>query len=269
MMKEYIRKRRILIDKELEGLVPPQSERPQIIHRAIRYSLKGGKRIRSILCLSCAEAVGGTTKQSLKTACAIEMIHTYSLIHDDLPSMDDDDYRRGKLACHKKFGEANAILTGDALLTLAFNTLASATPNPSTNARIIRELSLACGSLGMIGGQAQDISDEEKDQLTLEYININKTGALITSSCKAGAIAADSSEKDIRTLQRFGEYIGFAFQIVDDILDGEGFVRIMGKHRAYRYAAELVDKAKGSISYFKKKAQPLYGIADFILNRKY
>jgi geranylgeranyl diphosphate synthase type II len=258
-----------LIDRELFRLIPSQKERPCVIHKAMRYVLSGGKRIRPILCLACAEAAGGNVKDAIKTACAIEMIHTYSLIHDDLPSMDNDDYRRGRLTCHKKFGEAEAILTGDALLTLAFNTLSHATPRQDINTRIIDLLSRAAGTFGMIGGQAVDISSEEKDLLTLEYININKTGALIAASCKAGAISAIAKEKAISSLFKFGECVGLTFQIVDDMLDGEGVCRLLGTKGSYEEAKRLTDKAKGLVSCFGKKARQLHELADFILNRKY
>lgn len=267
-IKEYLKKRKALIDKELDRLIPKAEEYPQVIHKAIRYALKGGKRIRPMLCLASCEAAGGKIRQALKTACAIEMIHTYSLVHDDLPAMDNDGYRRGRLSCHKRFGHANAILTGDALLTLAFNILSQATPEPGLNCRIIKELSKASGTFGMIGGQVVDVSTEQKNALTLKYINIHKTGALIAASCKAAAIAAGAKEKNITSLFRFGEYIGLVFQIVDDILDGEGLTRLSTPRRAYQNAAELVNKAKSCISYFGPRAYPLYGLADFILNRK-
>lgn len=267
-IKEYLKERKALVDRELDRLIPNAEEYPQIIHKAMRYTLKGGKRIRPILCLASAEVAGGKVKQALKTASAIEMIHTYSLVHDDLPSMDNDDYRRGRLSCHKRFGTANAILTGDALLTLAFNVLSEATPRPALNCRIVKELSKACGTFGMIGGQVVDISAEQKSMLTQEYINIHKTGALIASSCKTAAIAVGAREKDINSLFRFGEYIGLVFQIVDDILDDEGMTKISGPRRAYQNAAELVDRAKGCISHFGPKGRALYELADFILNRK-
>ena len=268
-IKGYFKKRQNLIDKELDKLIPEARERPQVIHRAMRYALKGGKRVRPILCLACAEAVGGNIKPAIKTSCAIEMIHTYSLVHDDLPSMDDDDYRRGRLTCHKKFGTANAILTGDALLTLAFGVLSEATPDPKLNTRIVKELSRAASTFGMIGGQAVDISEEEKDFVTMDYINIHKTGSLIAASCKAGAIAVNAKEKEIKSIFRFGEYIGLVFQIVDDILDRDGIAKIYEVKGAYQRAAELTAKAKHCISYLGAKNKTLYALADFMLNRSY
>lgn len=268
MIEEYIKRKRTLIDRELDRLTPKPAEYPQLIHKAIRYALKGGKRIRPILCLASAELAGKRPRQALRVACAVEMIHTYSLVHDDLPSMDDDDYRRGRLACHKRFGTANAILTGDALLTLAFNVLSEATPRAGINTRIIKEISKAIGTFGMISGQVVDISEGEKSALLMEYINIHKTGALIAASCKAGAIAAEAPEKHISSLCKFGEYIGLAFQIVDDILDGEGVLKILGRGRAYEQAAELADKAKFCLSRFGQRAKTLCELADLILNRK-
>ena len=267
-IKRYLKDRKVVIDKELDKLIPKQTEPPQIIHKAMRYSLEGGKRARPILCMACAEACGGSFKRVIKIACAIEMIHAYSLIHDDLPSMDDDDYRRGRPACHKRFGIANAILTGDALLTFAFNILSEATEKPALNTGIIKEISRAIGTFGMIGGQALDISKDEKDIPTLEYINIRKTGALIASSCKTGAMAAGAKEKDVNAMFKFGEYIGFAFQVVDDILDGEGVVKIWGPKEAHKQAARSVKKAKAFVSFFGQKAKPLFELADFILDRK-
>ena len=268
-IKQYLKKQRQLVDSHLDKLLPDPKDYPTLIHGAMRYSLKGGKRIRPILCLVSAQAGGGKPKDAIKTACAIELIHTYSLVHDDLPSMDNDDYRRGNLTCHKKFGTANAVLTGDALLTRAFEILSEATPSASLNLKIIKELSNAAGTSGMIGGQAVDISSKKKDLATLEYINIHKTGALIAASCKTGAIAARAKKRDIDSLFRFGEYIGVIFQMVDDIIDKDGLANIMGPKRAYKYAAEMTEKAKEAISSFGKKAEALSFLADFILKRRY
>jgi geranylgeranyl diphosphate synthase type II len=267
-IKDYLKKRKALVDKELERLIPAAKGCPHPIHEAMKYAVKGGKRIRPILCMASCQACGKDAKAALKAACAIEMIHTYSLVHDDLPSMDNDDTRRGRPSCHKRFGTANAILTGDALLTLGFNILSAATASPALNIRLIKELSMASGTYGMIGGQAVDIALGEKDLFTLEYVNIHKTGALIAASCKAGAIASGAREKEIEALFRFGEYIGFAFQIVDDILDGEGLVKVLGPKRIYDRGADLVEKAKVSISHLGKKTRPLCALADFILTRK-
>jgi geranylgeranyl diphosphate synthase type II len=263
----YIKKRRALIDRGLDRLLPKETDYPQVIHRAIRYSLKKGKRIRPILCLACAEMVGCPAKKAIKTACAIEIIHTYSLVHDDLPYMDNDDYRRGRLTCHKKFGVANAVLAGDALLTIAFKILSEATEKPALNVKLIGEIATAAGTSGMIGGQVVDISDEEKSEITLRYINIHKTGALIAVSCKTGAMLGSASKKDLHSISKFGEYIGLAFQIVDDILDNNGIVNLIGLKAALQQASELMTKAKKSISYLGTKRKFLYSIADMIISR--
>jgi geranylgeranyl diphosphate synthase type II len=265
----YLKKRKTVIDKELSSLLVTPKGYLKTIYTAMNYALKGGKRIRPILCLACAEAAGGKAKDALKAACAIEIIHSYSLVHDDLPCMDNDDYRRGRLSCHKKFGIANAVLTGDALLTYAFNILCYATKSPSVNMRLIEVLSHAAGTRGMIGGQAEDIIAGKKNPAMQEYINIRKTGALIAASCKIGAISIKAEKKDIESLFKFGEHIGLVFQIVDDIIDNQGLAKIMSKKHALEYAKSLTLKAKALIAGFGKKAAPLCEIADFVLNRTY
>jgi geranylgeranyl diphosphate synthase, type II len=267
-IKEYIAKKRKIIDIELFRLIPPGKGRTKLLCQAMAYALKGGKRIRPILCLSCAETAGPMPRHALKPACAIEMVHTYSLIHDDLPCMDNDDYRRGKLTVHKKFGIAHAVLAGDALSTEAFHVLSCAMPDAKGNNEIIKALSYAAGASGMIAGQAAEIEAEVKDFPAQEYINIHKTGALIAASCRIGAIAAGANEKEIKTLSKFGEYIGLAFQVTDDIIDNEGTAEIAGPKRAFEYAAGLTEAAKKHIQPFGKKANRLCQIADFILNRK-
>lgn len=264
---EYLKKRKTIIDKELDSLFAAEKGRSKIVYTVMNYALKGGKRIRPILCLASAQAVGGKVKDALKAACAIEIIHSYSLIHDDLPCMDNDDYRRGRLSCHKKFGIANAVLTGDAFLTYAFNILCFATKNPYVNMQLVETLSRASGTCGMIGGQAADISIAKKDFATQEYINIRKTGALIAASCKMGAISVKAKNKDIKSLLKFGEHIGLIFQIVDDIIDNEGLAKIMSKKHALEYAKNLTQKAKDQIAGFGKRAEPLREIADLLLNR--
>ena len=218
--------------------------------------------------MACAEAVGARAKDALKAACAIEMIHAYSLIHDDLPCMDNDDYRRGRLTVHKKFGVAHAVLTGDALLTEAFNVFTWATSDDKINIQIIKILSHAAGIAGMIAGQAADIEIKDKDFVMREYINIHKTGALIAASCEIGAIAGLAKEKDVQALSKFGEYIGLVFQLTDDIIDNEGSSGISGRKKTFEYAQELTETAKNLIKHFGKQANHLCLIADFILNRK-
>jgi geranylgeranyl diphosphate synthase type II len=228
-LREYQR----LVDAELDRLVPPESAPPETIHRAMRYSLfAGGKRIRPILCLEAARAVGCGSQGVVSAACSLELIHTYSLIHDDLPSLDNDDYRRGKLTNHKVFGEAMAILAGDALLTLAFQVLAQLDTMPERKAGLVAELATAAGTVGgMIGGQVADLEGEGKppEAALLETIHRAKTGALLRASLRMGAIFAGATEAQHEALSCYGEHIGLAFQIVDDILDVEESSEALGK----------------------------------------
>jgi geranylgeranyl diphosphate synthase, type II len=268
-IKEYLINKREIIDKELGRIIPTQcNTRSKQIYGAIAHALKGGKRIRPILCLACAEAVGLCAKEALKPACAIEMVHTYSLIHDDLPCMDNDDYRRGRLSVHKKFGVANAVLAGDALLTEAFNVLAHAVFSDKVKIELIKILSYAAGISGMIAGQAADIEPNRKGLPLQEYINIHKTGALIAASCKMGAVSARCGEKKAKAFYAFGEYIGLVFQLTDDIIDNEGTSSIIGRKRTFEYAKELTEEAKNTIKHFGRRANTLCDISDFILNRK-
>lgn len=266
---EYLNKRKKIIDKALDLYLPKTDEYPQIIHKAMRYSMfPGGKRIRPVLLLACCEACGAGIKEALPAACAIEVIHSYSLIHDDLPAMDNDDYRRGKPTSHKKFGEAIAILAGDALLTFGVELLTYG-DKPKVHLDAIKEIFNAVGTYGMVGGQVVDIDrHSETDLPTLTYINSHKTGALIAASCKVGGIIAGASKRKLEALERYGEYIGFTFQVVDDILDKDGFALAFGVSGAKREAVRLIEKAKREIDIFGKKAYVLKGLADYILNRK-
>ncbi len=265
----YLKRRKRLIDAALDQYLPRASEYPQVIHEAMRYSVfPGGKRIRPILVLASCEACGGNMKEALPAACAIEMIHTYSLIHDDLPAMDDDDYRRGKLTSHKKFGEAIAILAGDALLTCGVRLLTQGN-KPKAQLNSIKEVLNAIGTYGMIGGQVVDIDRQgDTDLPTLTYINAHKTGRLIAASCKAGGIIAGASKRMLDVLERYGEYIGFTFQIIDDILDKDGFASAFGVGGAKIEAIRLIENAKEEVKIFGKKAYALNGLTDYILNRK-
>ncbi len=266
---EYLNNRRKIVDEALDFYLPERNAYPKTVHSAMRYSVfSGGKRVRPVLVLASCEACGGDAKEALTAACAIEMVHTYSLIHDDLPAMDDDDYRRGKLTCHKKYGEAAAILAGDALLTLAMELLCGG-KNPKVNNESIKVVTQAIGTYGMIGGQIVDIEDRrEADLPNLTYINTHKTGALISASCGAGAIAAGASERKLSALEKYGEYIGFTFQVIDDILDKEGFALILGVKAAKVEAVRLIEKAKEELRIFDKSADNLRALADFILNRR-
>jgi len=249
-----------LIDRELSKRLPRVSEKPQILHKAMRYSVfPGGKRIRPIIVLEACKTCGGKNHDALAAACAVELIHTYSLIHDDLPSMDDDDFRRGKPSCHKKFGEANAILAGDALLTLAFNILADDLA-PKIAVRAIRELSEAAGTHGMVGGQVLDIAKYKN----IAIINRLKTAKLFEAAAKIGAICAGASEKKIKAMAGYGANIGMAFQLADDLTDKKE-LGISDASSARREAGQFIRKAKGGLKIFAA-ADDLRKIADLIWN---
>src|SRR6516162_8195802 len=222
-----------LVDLALDRLLPAASIPPCSIHEAMRYSVfAGGKRIRPVLCLEAARIFSPDVTAALHPACAIEFIHTYSLIHDDLPALDNDDLRRGKPTCHKSFGEAAAILAGDALLTLAFETLACAPVSPERRVAMVGEIAVAAGTVnGMVGGQVADLEAEGKQvgPEMLEYIHRSKTAALIRASVTAGALSAGAAVDDVAKLRRFGETIGWAFQVTDDILDVEESSAALGK----------------------------------------
>ena len=233
-LDEYLSERRERVNRTLDRLLPDETDYPQTIHRAMRHSVfAGGKRIRPLLSIASAETVGGTVSGIESAACAVELVHTYSLIHDDLPALDDDDYRRGKPTCHKAFGEATAILAGDALLTLAFQVLSEMNGiGPDRKAHIAQELSRAVGTVGgMIGGQVADLEAEGKpvEEEQLHYIHHSKTGALIRGSVRLGAIYAGAPKDEYEALSRYGEHIGLAFQIVDDILDVVSTSKTLGK----------------------------------------
>ncbi len=269
MINKYFKENIACVDKWLDELLLADETYPSIIHDSMRYTVFGsGKRIRPILAIACCEACGGKKDAVRIPAVAIELIHTYSLVHDDLPCMDDDDLRRGKPTCHKKYGEAYAVLAGDALLTYSFELLSRLSPSKRTM-RMIQEVSKASGTLGMIGGQVVDKLAENKE-LTLpllDYINVHKTGKLIMVSCLLGAIAAGATSKIEKKIIKYGEYLGFAFQVVDDIIDNDGYLRFMTRKQSYARAQELVDNAKASIQELGSKAQVLNEIADFVLCR--
>jgi geranylgeranyl diphosphate synthase, type II len=289
----YLSRKKEIVDKALEKLVPPSNAFPPSVHEAMRYSLfAGGKRVRPILALAAAEALGAKTADFLPIAGALELIHTYSLIHDDLPAMDNDDYRRGMATCHKVYGEAIAILAGDGLLNMAFEVLSDprglkAVPAGRLMA-IIREISLASGVHGMVGGQVVDMESEgrEIDFPTLEYIHTHKTGALIRASVRAGALYAKAGKRQYTALTHYGEMVGLAFQIADDILDITGkreetgkdvgsdlkkgkktFPAFYGLEESHRRASEVADKAVQSLKDFDRKADPLRELAKYIVNR--
>jgi geranylgeranyl diphosphate synthase, type II len=231
---EYLAARRAAVDAELERVVPVAASRPSVIHRAMRHSLfAGGKRLRPILLWAAAEAVAGEAPRAVRPACALELVHTYSLIHDDLPALDNDDFRRGVPTCHKVFGEALAILAGDALLTRAFQVLAEDDEtSPRRRIALVAQLAAAAGTVdGMIGGQVEDLEAEGQplDADRLHYIHRSKTGALLRASVVMGGIYACADESASEGLSEYGRLIGLAFQIVDDILDVTADSATLGK----------------------------------------
>ncbi|HSE97993.1 MAG TPA: farnesyl diphosphate synthase [Blastocatellia bacterium] len=288
----YLARRSEEVNTWLDRLMPSEFVEPKNLHQAMRYSLfAGGKRLRPALLLATGEALGGQTQTLIPAACAIEMIHTYSLVHDDLPAMDDDDLRRGRPTCHNAFGEAIAILAGDALLTHAFRVLSSDATgtDPARQVRVIREIATAAGTIdALIGGQVADIENEGKqtDGATVEYIHRSKTGAMIRASVVCGAIISGASEAEIEKTALYGERIGLAFQIADDILDltstSEQLGKTPGKDQAARKATfpaiygmkeskrrmrELIDQAIDCLSSIKGDIRVLEDMARFIIAR--
>jgi geranylgeranyl diphosphate synthase type II len=282
---------RLAVDAALERLLPTESALPASIHQAMRYSVfAGGKRIRPILCLETARIFAPEIAAALHPACAIEMIHTYSLIHDDLPALDNDDLRRGKPTCHKKFGEATAILAGDALLTLAFETIGATPIEPARCVAIVKEVAGAAGTVnGMVGGQVADLEAEGRRVAPemLEYIHKSKTAALIRASVTAGALCAGASAEAVARLRRFGEAIGWAFQVTDDILDVEESSAALGKtagkdiaqqkatypaihglQRSHEIAHQLANKAVAELAPYGERAGRLRQVAEFLVIRR-
>jgi geranylgeranyl diphosphate synthase type II len=290
-LREYLAQQQKLVDAELDRLVPPETTPPATIHRAMRYSLfAGGKRIRPILCMEAARAVCGAADDGAACACSLELVHTYSLIHDDLPALDNDDYRRGKLTNHKVFGDAMAILAGDALLTIAFQVLAQLPISDDRKTRLIAELSTASGTVGgMVGGQVADLEGEGKppNAELLETIHRAKTGALLRASLRMGAIFAGATDQQYAALSCYGEHMGLAFQIVDDILDVEEssealgktagkdaaqhkitFPAVYGLENSHRMAEEECTRAHQVLAPFGENASRLHELADMIVHRK-
>ena len=290
-LREYLAQQQRLVDAELGRLTPPETTAPTTIHRAMRYSLfAGGKRIRPILCIEAARAAGGETDGVVPCACALELIHTYSLIHDDLPALDNDDLRRGKPTCHVVYGEAIAILAGDALQTLAYEVLSRLKASADARIKIVEEIARATGTVdGMIGGQVKDLEAEHQrpDAETLEYIHRSKTGALITASLVSGAIYAGATMPEVQRLRDFGRAVGLAFQIVDDVLDvtqsSEQLGKTAGKDTAsekatypalfgidesLRRADSLVVTGCNALGSFLDRADTLKELAHFLVQRK-
>lgn len=290
-LDQYLASRQKRVDEALDSVVPPETADPASIHRAMRYSLfAGGKRIRPVLCIAAAETVHDSPEGVDEAACALELIHTYSLIHDDLPALDNDDLRRGRPTCHKVFGEAMAILAGDALLTLAFEVLAAHPRiDDQRRALLVLELATASGTRGgMIGGQVHDLEGEGKPPTAqlLESIHRAKTGALLRASIRMGAIYASASADQLDALSRFGEHVGLAFQIVDDILDVEQpsealgktagkdaaqqkitFPAVYGVERSRAMAEEERLAAHAALHLFGDRAGRLRQLADLVVRR--
>ncbi len=290
-LRDYLVRQQQAVDAELDRLVPAEATPPETIHRAMRYSLfAGGKRIRPILCIEAARSAGDDGDGVVACACALELIHTYSLIHDDLPALDNDDYRRGKLTNHKVFGDAMAILAGDSLLTLAFQVLAELPVDGERKSRLVGELATAAGTVGgMIGGQVADLEGEGKppDAQLLETIHRAKTGALLRASLRLGAIYAGAPDTQYGALSCYGEHVGLAFQIVDDILDVEESSEALGKTagkdaqqqkitfpavygiaESRRMAEQECARAHAVLQPFGDRAARLHELADLIVHRK-
>lgn len=288
-LESYLTERRFQVEKALDASLPVAY--PERIYEAMRYSLMaGGKRLRPILCLATCELVGGEMDIAMPTACALEMVHTMSLIHDDLPAMDNDDYRRGKLTNHKVYGEDVAVLAGDALLSYAFEYIAAQTQGAEAKQvlDVVARLGKAVGAAGLVGGQIVDLASEGKavEEKTLTYIHMHKTAALLEVSVTAGAILAGADADTVERLSRYAQKIGLAFQIVDDILDitatseelGKSagkdvaaqkatYPSIWGLEESKRKAEQLVVEAIAELSIFDQRAEPLSAIARFITAR--
>lgn len=290
-LQQYLEARRLMVEEALEVALPQQDGPETRVVEAMRYSLfAGGKRLRPILCLAASEAVGGDLKAAMPAGCALEMIHTYSLIHDDLPAMDDDDLRRGKPTNHKVFGEAIAVLAGDGLLTEAFVLLSDYNSLlPERAVQVIGVIAEAASYRGMVGGQVVDILSQNKraELETVQQMHSRKTAALIAAATESGALSGKGSEAQVAALARYGRAIGLAFQIADDILDIEGDTELLGKttgadeargkvtypaavglERSRQAANEMVNDALAALEEFDDRANPLRSLANYIITRK-
>jgi geranylgeranyl diphosphate synthase type II len=291
-LKGYLLSRQKTIERALDRFLPKENTRPATIHKAMRYSLfAGGKRLRPILTLAAAETCGGKVEAALPLACAMECIHTYSLVHDDLPSMDNDDFRRGRPTCHKVFGENIAVLAGDALLTIAFEIVSHAKPARRYDmATLLREVAIAAGSRKLIAGQVADLEAEGKKTTRddLRYIHENKTSAILTASVCLGAMRADAPSKELAAITKFGRSLGLAFQVIDDILDvtqtseklGKSagkdiaaqkatYPAIIGLEKSRAEARRLTRNAHNALSVFGEAGETLHSLANYLLEREY
>lgn len=291
-LPEYLATKRKRIDEALATHLPAAATRPAVLHEAMRYAaLAGGKRIRPILCLAACEAVGGRPEAALLPALALEVLHTYTLVHDDLPCMDDDELRRGHPTTHIRFGEANALLAGDALLTLAFEWIGEhPAPPPYGPTQMVLELARATGSQGVVAGQVEDLAHEGSPitREDLEYIHCHKTASLIRASVRIGAIAGGARRRELEALTMYGGDVGFAFQVADDILNATGdsaqlgkpvgtdaarqkgtFVALYGLEESKKKAEDLVNNALGQLKTCQRgPTEPLVGIARYITERQ-
>ena len=293
-LEKYLRERRVQVDRTLDQVLPPEEQEPCVIHRSMRYSvLAGGKRLRPILTIAAYRVAGGSRDAILVPACGLELIHTYSLIHDDLPCMDDDDYRRGRPTNHKVFGEAMAVLAGDAMTALAFECLLTEDQEDCFPAgaqlRAARAVARAIGTVGLVGGQVMDISNDARDgrKETLEETCGRKTGALIETSLECGGLLAGADSSVLEALRRYGRGLGLGFQIIDDVLNVTGDPRQMGKaahsdqardmvtfasllgvEGAKKEAQRWIEDAKSSLDFLGDAAWPLREIADYVLERE-
>ena len=291
-LNRYLVARQKEVDRALDRFLPKESTPPATIHKAMRYSLfAGGKRLRPILCLAAAEACGGEINPALPLACAVECIHTYSLIHDDLPSMDNDDLRRGRPTCHKVFGEGIAVLAGDALLTIAFEIAATVRlPRRYSLPEVFSEIASAAGSQKLIAGQVADLEAEGRrlNRAQLRYIHENKTAALLTASVRLGAMTANATAKQLAAITNFGRALGLAFQVIDDILDvtqtseklGKSagkdiaakkatYPAVIGLEKSRVEARRLTSKAHRALESLGDRAVVLRALADYLLRREY
>ena len=293
-LEKYLREKRVQVDRTLEQVLPPEDREPGVIHRAMRYSVfAGGKRLRPILVIAAYEIAGGRQDAILVPACGLELIHTYSLIHDDLPCMDDDDYRRGRPTNHKVFGEAMAVLAGDAMTALAFECLLGEDrKNRFPEGAVLgasRAVARAIGTLGLVGGQVMDISNDARDggKKTLEQTCERKTGALIGASLECGGLLAGADCRVMGALRRYGRGLGLGFQIIDDVLNVTGdpkqmgkathtdqardmltFASLLGVEAARKEARDWIEDAKSGLDFLGADAWPLLEIADYVLERE-
>ena len=291
-LKPYLTARQKEVDRALDRFLPKENAKPATIHKAMRYSLfAGGKRLRPILCLAAAETCGGRAEAAMPLACAMECIHTYSLIHDDLPSMDNDDFRRGRATCHKVFGDGIAVLAGDALLTIAFEIAATAKPTRGYDATdLISEIAVAAGSQKLIAGQVADLEAEGRPitRAGLRYIHENKTAAMLKASVRLGAMSANAATKQLDAMGAFGAALGLAFQVIDDILDvtqtseklGKSagkdvaaqkatYPAVIGLEKSRQEAQRLTNEAHAALAPFGTRADTLRAIAAYLLEREY